>query len=282
MSVLIAGCGDLGTEIGLRFADAGYQVAGIRRSPEVLPDPITGLRCDLATQRPPVPTETKIVVMATSPDARTEDAYRAAYLRSLEHLLDGLDAADTTVERMILVSSTAVHDTNDGGWITEDSATEASTATAAVLAETERLLHARLPQATILRLAGLYGPGRTRLIDRVRTGTAQLPSTKRYTNRIHRDDAAAAIVHLATAVSDPASVYLGADDEPCPRADVMRFLADEIGATLLPAADSGDLNAPSGKRVSNRRLTGTGFALRYPTYRHGYRAILSTDGVRHP
>ena len=49
MTVLLAGCGDLGTEAGLRFAAAGHRVVGWRRSPEKLPAAIEGVAADLSS-----------------------------------------------------------------------------------------------------------------------------------------------------------------------------------------------------------------------------------------
>ena len=81
MTVLLAGCGDLGTEAGLRFAAAGHRVVGWRRSPEKLPPAIEGAAADLSSgQLPPIPADTSAVVVAVAADSPTEEAYRAAYV----------------------------------------------------------------------------------------------------------------------------------------------------------------------------------------------------------
>ncbi|HET8795813.1 MAG TPA: NAD-dependent epimerase/dehydratase family protein, partial [Arthrobacter sp.] len=249
MTVLIAGCGDLGTEIGLRFAEAGHRVVGLRRSPEILPGTIEGIRCDLAHELPPVPADTGIVVMATSADGRSEEAYRSAYVDSLRNLLDAVELSGARPHRFLLISSTAVYGVDDGSWVDESTEPEPASRTAEILLEAERLLHARLPHAVVLRLGGIYGPGRTRLIDQIRNGTAEIPAAPQYTNRIHRDDAAAAVVHLTTAVDAPAPIYVGVDDEPAVQGDVFGFLAVELG---MPHPLSGG-SVP--KRGSNKRLS---------------------------
>ncbi|MGH3357901.1 MAG: NAD-dependent epimerase/dehydratase family protein [Nocardioidaceae bacterium] len=279
MTVLIAGCGDLGTEIGVRFASTGRRVYGIRRSPLKLPAAITGIGADLGREVPTVPPETEIVVMATAADGRTERAYRTAYLDALQNLLDGLGRGQIRPRRFLFVSSTSVYGSSDG-WIDEDTPTAPTAATAAILRDAETLLHRRMAQATVLRLTGLYGPGRTRLIDQVRDGSAVIADPDRWTNRIHRDDAAAAIVHLTTIDTVPEPIYIGVDDQPATRGTVLRFLADELDSTPPVPAEGNE--PPSGRRCRNDRLTATGFQFRYPTYRDGYRAILAGDGVRHP
>ncbi len=280
MTVLIAGCGDLGTEAGLRFAAAGHRVIGWRRRPQNLPADITGEAVDLTRELPAVPADTRIVVIATAAGERTEAAYRAGYLEVVANVLGALERDDVRPERILFVSSTAVYGGFGGAPVDELTPAEPATATARVLLEAEELLHARCPDAVVLRLAGIYGPGRTMLIDQVRNATARIPEQAQYTNRIHRDDAAAAIVHLTTAVPTPGAVYLGTDDSPAELGDVLSFLAGELGRPQPPAGAGGSVGRAN-KRCSNALLRATGFEFAYPSYREGYRAVLAGHGLRH-
>ncbi|WIB77637.1 NAD(P)H-binding protein [Curtobacterium sp. MCPF17_002] len=280
-TVVIAGCGDLGTEAGLRFAERGHDVIGLRRRAELVPAPLIGRSTDLRRDVPEIPDDTAVVVVALAAGSRDVDEYRATYVDGLRNVLDGVDASGAS-PRLLVVSSTAVHDVDDGSVVTEETPARAGTPTAGVLVEAEALLRDRAPDAVLVRLSGVYGPGRERLIDQVRSGSARLaPDTSPHTNRIHRDDAAAALVHLAT-VPDPAPLYLGTDDEPARLDDVLRFLADELGLPE-PVRCGGDARQAGGdKRLSNALLRSTGWAPRYPTFREGYRAVLAGDGTRHP
>lgn len=280
MTVLIAGCGDLGTEVGLRFAADGHRVVGLRRSPERLPAAIEGYAADLTHGRPEIPPDTEIVIVATTADRRTQDAYRATYVEGLSNLVDAVQDRCVRTPRFLLVSSTAVYGVTDGSRVDEDTPAVPASSTGPVLLEAERSLHARLPEAVVLRLAGLYGPGRGTLIEQVRTGTAVIPDQPRLTNRIHRDDAAAAIVHLTTEVSAAAPVYVGVDDAPVERAQVLRFLAEELGVAP-PAVSPAQPGRSGNKRCGNDRLRATGFRFDYPSYREGYRAVLAGHGRVH-
>ncbi len=281
MRVLIAGCGDLGTEAGLRFAAAGHRVLGLRRSPGKLPDVIEALAGDLSAPLPDLPGDVEVLVYAAAADGRTEDAYRRAYVHGPHHVLDALDRAGAQVRRVLMVSSTGVYGVVDGSEVDEDTPTEPNSASGAVLVEAERALLDRRPDATVFRLAGVYGPGRTRLIDQVRDGTAVIPDPPVHTNRIHRDDAAQAILELTTGAAPAPRVLVGVDHDPAERGQVLRFLADELG---LPHPPTGpDRRARGGdKRCRNDRLVATGFRFTYPTFREGYRAVLAGHGVRHP
>lgn len=280
-TVLVAGCGDLGTAAGLRFADLGHRVVGLRRNADRIPAPITGRSVDLRHEVPEVPDDTSVVVVAFAAGSREVSEYRATYVDGLRNVLDGIDgsAADP---RVIVVSSTAVYDVDDGSAVTEDTPATGGTPTAEVLVEAEALLRSRAPGAVLARLSGVYGPGRERLIDQVRSGSARLaPGTSPHTNRIHRDDAAAALVHLAT-IDDPAPTYLVTDDEPVPLDDVLRFLAAELGAPEPVRGEGDGRQAGGDKRLVNARLRASGWAPRYPSFREGYRAVLAGDGVRYP
>lgn len=276
MTVVIAGCGDLGTEAGLSYVAAGHAVLALRRTTSVLPDSFASLSVDLATQVPSLPADTQIVVLATSADGRHESAYRSAYVAAASNIITSIQRDVARAPRVLLVSSTAVYGVDDGSWIDETTPADPRTPTASLLLEAERTLRAALPGAVVLRLGGIYGPGRGRLIEDARSGRA--PERPQFTNRIHRDDAAGAIVHLTTMNRAPEPIYLGVDNEPAERSDVLRFLAGELG--VEPVAQV--TGRPGGKRCDNGLLHGSGFAFRFPTYREGYRSILAGQGVRHP
>jgi nucleoside-diphosphate-sugar epimerase len=276
-------------------------VVGWRRSPEKLPPSIEGAAADLTRgELPPIPADASAVVVAVAADSPTQDAYRAAYVDGLARVLDAVTAAGAPVRRVLFVSSTAVYGDADGGPVDETTTPNPDRFSGRIIREAEELLYSRLRGTgitpVVLRLGGIYGPGRTRLIDQVRGGNATVPAESRFTNRIHRDDAAAAIVQLCTMAAEPEPVYLGVDNEPAELGEVLRFLAAELGlpepAAEAAAADSaaepvskaGGVEPSRGgnKRVSNALLRRSGFEFEYPSYREGYRALLAGVGERHP
>jgi nucleoside-diphosphate-sugar epimerase len=286
VTVLIAGCGDLGTEVGLRFVALGATVVGLRRSAHKLPRELHGQSVDLSVEHPTIPADTDAVIVALtagSPAAglSTEEAYRAAYVDGLRNLLDALDASGATPRRVLMVSSTAVYSVSDGSWVDESTPAEPTAATAQILLEAEQLLYKRIPSAVVFRLGGIYGPGRERLITQVREGRATVSARSAHTNRIHRDDAAAAIVHLMVRDETPAPLYIGVDNLPVPGAEVLGFLADELHAPAPQLVESTSERGGD-KRCSNALLRATGFEFRYPDYRSGYRAVLAGRGIHHP
>jgi len=274
-SVLIAGCGYVGTALGLCLARAGRSVWALRRSISQVPAPLRPLAADLADPKTlaQLPGDIDAVIYAAGADRSDEAAYRAAYVEGLTHLLDAVRAAKLGVRRLLFTSSTSVYEQRAGQWVDESSPTSPTHFTGRTLLEAERIVEGSGIDAVVVRLGGIYGPGRTRLVDSVRNGTANLRPEPVYTNRIHRDDCAGALAHLLD-LERPDPVYLGVDDEPADQAVVLAWLAAQLGAPP-PAPLGGQPPARSSKRCSNQRLKASGYRFSYPTFREGYASMLS-------
>ena len=146
------------------------------------------------------------------------------------------------------------------------------------------MLESPIP-ATVVRFAGIYGPGRGWLIERARSGASCSDDPPKYTNRIHRDDCAGVLAHLVGLAVDREWLddrYIGVDDEPAAECEVLDWLAARLGAPPPRRTPAGAPAARgSGKRCSNARLRGTGYRFRYPSFRDGYAAVLAGEGVRY-
>jgi nucleoside-diphosphate-sugar epimerase len=279
--VLLAGCGYLGMRVAQRMLARGDEVWALRRHPPTLDHSGIHWLCADLTQPDSLrelPRGITRLVYLPAPDRREPAAYRATFVDGLRHLLDALGRR--SLRRVLLVSSSAVYGEQDGHWVDEHTPTVPRGFNGEVLLEAEQLLAARKVTSIVLRLAGLYGPGRLQLLERLRAGRATVPRTlPHWANRIHVDDAAAAIVHLL-ALPEPQSLYLGVDNTPL-RLDVLYdHLADLLG--VPPVADG---PAPAGvgsKRLSHARLCASGFVPRWPDAREGYAALLDAESPAPP
>lgn len=285
MRVLVAGCGYVGSALASALAAEGEEVFGLRRSVARLPEGVAPVAADLAEPASlrDLPERLDAVVYAAGPGEPGEAAYRRAFVEGLANLKRALAGRPAPPRRLLFVTSTGVYGQDDGSWVDERSPTEPSRATGHVLLEGEALAHAEPIPGTVLRLAGIYGPGRTRLVERVRSGEARTQrDPPRYTNRIHRDDAAGALRHLLR-LEAPEPVYLGVDREPAPEQEVHAWLAERLGVPPPPAAERppGDASRAPGrnKRCSSARLQASGYRFQYPTYREGYAALLEEAGA---
>lgn len=268
---MLLGCGDLGVRAGTALATAGHHVTGVRRDVSALPEQFEGVSADLAADTlPALPAD--LLVIALAPDQRDEGGYRHTYVDAMRRGVEAVLGAGAP-RRAVLVSSTSVYGDLTGD-LDEDTVLAPTKERGRILLEAEALFHELVPHGSVLRLSGLYGTPGNRLVSQVRRGENKDPG--RWTNRMHRDDAGAAIIHLLTRVDAPEPLYVGTDDEPCTAGEVRDFVADELGIDRPTPTGATE---PVGRRMINARLRASGLDLRYPSYREGYRAQLALDGL---
>ncbi|MGM0699952.1 MAG: NAD-dependent dehydratase [Actinomycetota bacterium] len=276
--VLLAGCGDLGTRLGLRLVDQEHEVIGLRRRVAELPDAFETIAMDLtglgapergragdAVRSDPRLNALDAVIITLTPDESTRDGYERSYLyglRGLAHVLESQPG------RVILVSSTRVLAEDPTRVITEDAPLAPGSGPGEVLAAAESEAAELFDHLTIVRPAGIYGPGRTRLIDSVRRG--QQFNHQRWTNRVHRDDLVHGLERLALDPGPPDLVH-AVDSRPAQMGEVAAFIADRLGVSVPGHIED---ERPGGKRIDGTRFGSLVGELKFPTYRDGFASML--------
>ena len=257
-TLLVAGAGDTGSRLAALAAAHGWDAVALRRRDVPTAAGVRGLRADLASGEgfARLPKRPEALVFCAAPDERTEAAYRVLYRDGLRRLLDATEPA-----RVLFVSSTAVYAEDSGAAVDESTPADAPAFNGRVLLEAEAELSAHR-DASAVRASGIYGPGRQRLWNRAQSGPA---GERRFTNRIHVDDVAGALMHLLELPRIDA-LYCASDSAPSLEHEVIDGLRATLGLPALGAAD-GPL---SGKQVLNTRLRATGWAPHYPDWRSGY------------
>ena len=268
--VLIVGAGDVGLTLASVLTSAGLGVSTLNRSGRSV-DGATALVGNLSdpASLAGLPA-TDVAVFTTAPPSRDEEGYRIAYVDGPRNLLDALPAEPA---RAVMISTTGVYGVDDGRWVTASTPAEPSRKTAEIVVDGADALARRIP-TSIVRSAGIYGPGRRRLIDRVLDGEAGVSAgtPAHWTNRVHRDDLAAALAQCAVHPSPP-PVSIAVDDEPVPRDTVLTWLAEQLRVELGPDPEPG--TEVTGKRCRNSELKDLGWDLAYPTFREGYTSVLA-------
>ena len=274
--VLIAGAGYIGLRLAELLTDTGHGVTGLRRSPPTTPGGPAWLAADVL--RPEtlsdLPDDLDAVVSALAPGDRDEQSYHDIFITGTGHLLDALADRDLP---FLFVSSTGVYGQDQGAWVDEDTPPEPATTTGRVMLAAEEQVLARRPDATVVRCSGIYGPGRTWLMDRVQAGQPVQADPPTWTNHIHRDDVAGALAHLlerALTGHGLPTHLLATDDDPAPLHEVAAWLAHRLGVPAPPVTTGGSMN----KRCRNTRLKELGYTFRYPGYRDGYGMMLEMKG----
>lgn len=269
--LLIAGCGFLGESAAAFFLARGWDVAALTASEEsaarlreklsaAMPadissaDSVASVREQLGSF--------DIVLHCASSGRGGPDAYRRIYVHGAAHLSEAFPEA-----RLIFTGSTSVYAQVDGSWVDESSPAEPQRETGRLLLEAESISHRA--GGNVLRLSGIYGPGRSVLLRKFRDGSATLEAGgRRWINQIHRDDAARAVLTVAESGA-PGEIYNVTDDTPATQREVYGWIAAFLGQSLPPEgpADPDRKRGWTSKRVTNAKLRALGWAPAFPDYR---------------
>lgn len=269
--ILILGCGYVGTALARLLRAKGDHVTGWVRSEEsAAPLRAEGLTIHVGdignvADWESLPTNFDVAIHCASSNRSGPEVYASVYLEGLKNLVHHLPEA-----RLLFTSSTSVYAQTDGAVVTELSPAEPTTETGKILREAEQfgLEHT----VTILRLAGIYGPGRGVLISRLKRGEAVIEGDgTRWINQIHRDDAAAALAHAIDS-TEPAEIYNVTDNEPVSYLTFFQWACTALGKPLPPfgPVNTARKRGVTHKRVSNAKLRATGWQPQFPTFREGY------------
>jgi nucleoside-diphosphate-sugar epimerase len=299
MAKLIIGCGYLGRRVARLWLAAvpregeapaeppreGETVFAVTRSParaaELATEGLAPIVADVtAGAKIPIQPEVRTVLYAVGFERGSARPIREVYAGGLAQLIDWLPES---VDRLIYISSTGVYGVAAGSEVDERSpCLPTRDGGKASLAAEEVLRGSRFAsRAIILRLAGIYGPGRIPRSADLAAGRPIDAPADGWLNLIHVDDAAR-IVLLAEAKAPLPRMYVVSDGQPVIRGDYYRELARLLGApppqfVAPPAESPAGQRAASDKRVNPARL----FAelrpqLLYPSYREGLAAIVSS------
>jgi nucleoside-diphosphate-sugar epimerase len=282
MRVLVGGCGWLGTALATALVARGDRVTGIRRDPAraaaLSALGVTPLALDLAApgavERLP---SVDVVVACQSSAADTPEAYRAAYLDATRALLEA--ARRCGARSFVYTGSTGVFGQRDGSDVDEATPTAPASPTAQVLVAAERLVLGAQGGPSypgqVVRLSGLYGPGRAGTLDRVRRGVLALgPGDDAFMNFCHLDDAVAVVI-AALDRGQAGATWHGSDAAPPRRREVVAWLAGRLGLPP-PRMPEGSAPAPGPNRriLSERTRQALRLTLRFPTFREGFEGLL--------
>jgi nucleoside-diphosphate-sugar epimerase len=274
VKLLLCGHGYLGHAVSREFAEAGWEVVATSRSGRE-----GSIPCDLsdanAVRRLSAEQAPDFIVHCASSGGGGADAYRAVYLEGCHHLIVSFPGVP-----LLFTSSTSVYAQTDGSWVTEDSPATPDRETGRILREAEEAILSA--GGLVARLSGIYGPHRSTILKRFLEGEAVMEEHgQRYFNQIHRDDAARAILHLASGsriANLTPGIFNLSDSEPLSQLACYTALSKRFGRPLPPAAPR-DLNRKRGwthKRVSNAKLRGTGWEPHYPCFLDAVESITPT------
>ena len=266
--ILIAGCGYVGQATADLFHAAGWAVEGWTHSAQsagsltTKPYPVYAVDITDQAQIAARASRFDAVTHCASSGGGDADAYRQIYLNGARNLLDRFVGT-----KLLFTSSTSVYAQRDGSCVTEESETKPLREASRILLETEKVVLGS--GGIVARLAGIYGPGRSALLNKFLAGSAVIdPENDRFVNQVHRDDIAAALFLLLSRQAEAAQIYNVVDDQPILQSECYRWLAQRLNRPAPPIGRSKQQRkrGDSNKRVSNAKLRRLGWTPHYPTF----------------
>jgi nucleoside-diphosphate-sugar epimerase len=297
--LLIFGCGYIGTAVADAALARGWTVTALTRNAaharQLTSRGILTVVADLADAawHAQVDRAQDVILNTVSSGGGGLEGYQRAYVEGTRSILAW--AGERVDATFIYTGSTSVYPQGAGEMVTEETpAGEGGSEAARPLLEAERLIRESTCFARwfILRLAGIYGPGRHYLVDQLRAGATVFPGTgKHRLNLAHRDDIVSAILACAQAPAELRNeIFNVADDAPVPKEEVTAWLAGQLGVTAPIFVRNGGELPPGAARVRgrsgpvpDRRISNSklqrmlGWRPAYPGFRDGYRQIFTSE-----
>lgn len=283
--MVVFGAGYVGTAVSARAIAAGARVSALSRNPETCAH-LESVGC--RSIQAPLESDTwhdqigdvDFIVNCVSSGRQGLEGYRKSYLAGSRSILRWGERFGEDCPALIYTGSTSVYPQGGGQEVDETLPTAATDERAELLLETEKTLLSWPGGTTILRLAGIYGPGRHHLLDQLRSRPAELPGTGGQTlNLVHLDDIVSAIWSAWECErSDRCDIFNVVDDGRATKSEVVSWLAGKLG---VPLPDFTGQTAP-GRRaqrpdrvILNHKLKSTlGWSPTFPSFREGYESIL--------
>lgn len=286
MPKLVVGCGYLGRRVARQWLADGCQVYATtrdrRKADRLAEDGLKPIVCDLLQTNTFVGLpDVETVLFAVGYDRTAGSSIHEVYVEGLRNVLSALPP---TTKRIVYISSTGVYGSSDGDWLDESSPCNPTREGGKACLAAERLLseHPLGSRAIVLRLAGLYGPGRIPRRADLLAGKPIAAPSRGWLNLIHVDDAAAVVLAAETKATPPA-LFLVSDGRPVLRGDYYGELARLLGAAepqFEPPAEDSPVaqRASADKRIDNSHLLEMlQIQLAYPSYREALAAIVREE-----
>ncbi len=287
---LIVGCGYLGQQVARRWNEKGLCVYALTRSKDsadrLAQQSIQPIVVDWYSKDrwPAIPRVDQLLISVSHAPVSGIQA-NDTHVLGLRNLFAQLDSIPS---RLAYLSTTGVYATcDDGRWIDESGhvAPNRSGSIAAVAAE--QWIRENLPvdRVSILRAAGIYGPGRVPRLDKLRAGEPIEVDPDSYLNLIHVEDLARIAIEVLN-TPKASGIFNVSDGHPPLRCDYYRFIAEFIGARMPTFSEPVSHRSSSetttqrrrgegNKRISNRSIVETlDYQFLFPNFIAGLTPLL--------
>ncbi len=284
--ITILGCGYLGEKLASSCLSMGWEVFAFTRNEGTastlsklgVQHVVTG-RLEERSWHDQIDRDQDYVVNCVGAAAPSLDGYRQSYLQGMESVREWLSSQKDFT--FVFTSSTSVYPQSQGELVDEASSHESVSERGQVLLEAEKVCMSQNKEnrkCFVLRLAGLYGPGRHLLIDKVKAGEALKGRGGRILNLTHRDDAVGAILDVLRKghLLPQGKIYNVSDNEWAKRREIVEWIAGHLSLEV-PAFDNLEREGTPNRKVSSHLIREEiGWAPVYNSFKEAYQEMLAS------
>ncbi len=275
MNILVVGYGYLGSPLVKKLYQKGHKIWVIKKNPLTDPAPKDITFSFLDITKPlhvKAPFHLDGIVYLVSSHSYSEESYKKTYLDGLNHIIQ-YTQENYPAARIIFSSSTSVYGDMQGDWVDETSPTNPLYFNGKIILEAEKALQQSKCRSTIVRFAGLYGPGRTGMFQRISSKEIP-PHEAYYLNLIHQSDAVG-ILEFLLEKDHPKEVFIAVDKKPVKTTEIQVWLRKnkiEFSSSLPQTGSPKRKRAE--KRCSQAKITKSGYQFQYPDFSQGLKNII--------
>jgi len=285
-SVIIFGCGYVGSELARVCLTKGWQVSAFTRNLQTA-DNLVQMGAEVHTGNldsdswwKEIPCCFDYVVNTVGAASPTVEGYEQSYLHGMQSILGWIEKGGKPLQSLIFTSSSSVYPQTDGSLVKENSSTNGVSARGQILLAAERECLSGVPQFSfprkVIRFSGLYGPGRHLLVDKIRRGEPMGGSPGRYLNLLHRDDAVSSILSVLSS-ADGSEVFNACDEQHATRGQIAKWVARRLGVQEPKFTGIGS-DRGANRRVDSSKLRKTfNWAPKFPDFQSGYEDFLARE-----
>lgn len=294
--MVILGCGYVGSAVAQRALDAGWRVSALTRNGETCRK-LGALGCSEVIQDSldshswhKKLSAADVVLNCVSSAGGGVAGYRQSYLQGQESVLTWLQHHGTGC--YVYTGATSVYPQSAGETVRETDVPEFAqlSENGRILRQAERMIQesgTNADKSVILRLSGIYGPGRHGLLDKLREGYRVFPgSGDRYLNLVFLPDIVAAIWQVIQSSLPHDGLFNVSDDGAFTKREILEWLADRTGLTRPvfnpDQASDRDKRRQTGGNLPNRIVSNErikqqiGWNPQFPDFRAGFEQLLNS------
>ena len=281
-TITILGCGYLGSALAKQCISKGWTVSALTRNSAKAKD-LRAMGVDKVIEaqiedenwHDQLDSSQDFVVNCVGAASSDAQGYISSYIEGQDSVMKWLKQG--SVKTFVFTSSTSVYPQSGKRFVDETASCVGVSEKGGLLLAAEQKCFppvSSISRSFILRLSGLYGPGRHLLMNKVKQGEDIDGNEDRILNLIHRDDAANAIISCLQAdESNLGRIYNVSDGTHATRGQIVAWLAESLNLSTPSFKGDDEEGTPNRKVSNNRILDDLSWSPEYSNYQLGYQSI---------